>query len=307
MKIVYAGTPQYAVAPLKALVEAGYDVIAVITAPDKPVGRKAKLTPPPVKLCADSLGIPCYQFEKIRLNADAVKSLGADIMITCAYGQILSEEIIAAFEKGIWNLHASLLPEFRGASPIQSAILAGKTHTGVTVMRTERGLDCGDILLVKRCEVGDKTCGELSEELSALSAEAVLEALKYIEKGDSQLLLQDEAAATFCKKINKADAKINFEDKNAHICRLINAMNPSPLAWCRRGEESVNIYKAQSVDCEAEGQIGEVICADKREGIVVKCGEGCIKILSAQFSGGKQLSFPDLINGRKFAVGDKLD
>ena len=210
MKIVYAGSPEYAVKPLDALIEAGAEVIAVVTQPDKPTGRKRVLTPTPVKSRALSLGIPVYDFVKVREHAEELKALNADLMITCAYGQLLTEDVLRSFPRGVYNLHASLLPKFRGASPIQSAILAGEEFTGVTVMKTELALDSGDILLVKRCAVGDKTCGELSEELSSLSAQAAVEAVGLLTQGKEDLLLQDEAKATFCKKISKEDARVDF-------------------------------------------------------------------------------------------------
>ncbi|MDE6075501.1 MAG: methionyl-tRNA formyltransferase, partial [Clostridia bacterium] len=182
MKIVYAGSPEYAVRPLRALVESGREIVAVITQPDKPTGRKRILTPTPVKAYAQSLGIPVLDYPKIREHAKELAALGADIMFTCAYGQLLSQDVLNAFPKGVYNLHASLLPEFRGASPIQSAILSGCEYTGVTVMKTELALDCGGILLVKRCAVGNMTCGELSGELSLLSAQAVTEAADILER-----------------------------------------------------------------------------------------------------------------------------
>ncbi len=157
MKIVFAGSPEYAVPALEALHEK-FGVAAVITQPDKPVGRKKILTPTAVKARALSLGIEVYDFDKIRAHAEEVKNIGADIMVTCAYGQLLTRDILDSFPQGVWNLHASLLPEFRGASPIQSAILAGETHTGVTVMKTELSLDTGDILLVK--QIGRASCRE---------------------------------------------------------------------------------------------------------------------------------------------------
>ena len=304
MKIVYAGTPEYAVEPLKALIDNGEEVVAVITQPDKLVGRKRILTPSPVKAFAMERGIKVYDFETIRDNVEEVKGIGADLLITCAYGQLLTEPVLKAFPMGVYNLHASLLPLFRGASPIQSAILAGETHTGVTVMRTELKLDCGDILLVKRCEIGDKTYGELSQELSALSAVAAVEAVEILKQGEPQLLLQDEAKATFCKKINKADGKVNFAKSGREVANLINAFSPAPAAFCMLNGAAVNLLKA--LPCDGEGQIGEVIKADKN-GIVVACGQGAVKILSLQFAGGKPLKAADAVNGRKIKVGDKLD
>ena len=303
MKIVFAGSPEYAVPALKAVNEK-FGVSAVITQPDRPVGRKKVLTPTPVKVEAQKLGIPVYDFVKIRKCVDEVKALGADIMITCAYGQLLTQEVLDCFERGVWNLHASLLPKFRGASPIQSAILAGETHTGVTVMRTELALDSGDILLVKRCEIGDMNCAELSAVLSKLSAEAAVEAVELISKGQTQLLMQDEAKVTFCKKIQKSDCKIDFSRSAGDICRLIRAMNPEPYAYCGQNGSVLNILRASVTD--GDGAVGEVISADKR-GIVVKCGDGAIKIEELQSAGGKAMRAADYVNGRKIKAGDKLD
>ena len=304
MKIVFAGSPEYALPALKALWQRG-EVVGVITQPDKPVGRKRILTPTPVKQFALEAGIPVLDFPKIRAHVQEVKALGGDVMITCAYGQILSKEILLSFPLGVWNLHASLLPKFRGASPIQSAILAGEEYTGVTVMRTEEALDSGDMLLVKRCKAVGKTYGELSEELSRLSAEAALEAIGYIEQGHPQVLMQDDSAATYCKKIKKEDARLNFECA-ADCVRLINAMSPQPLAFCYLNGVQLNIYRAQLLSGEFSGSVGKVLSADKK-GIVVRCADGAINILQAQFAGGRPLSAADLVNGRKIKAGDILD
>ena len=302
MKIVFAGSPEYAVHALEALNEE-YGVAAVITQPDKPFGRKKILTPTAVKAKAIELGLPVYDWTKIRDHAEEVKALNADIMITCAYGQLLTQEILDCFSKGVWNLHASLLPEFRGASPIQSAILAGKSHTGVTVMKTELSLDTGDILLVKRCQIGNKNYGELSAELSALSAEAAVEAVGLL-KEEPLLLLQDEAKATLCKKIQKSDGKIDFSRSAGDICRLIRAYNPEPVAFCNFNGNVLNILSAEPVN--GVGEVGTVICADKR-GVAVKCGDGVILITELIPAGGKKMRAADFVNGRKIKAGDKLD
>ena len=303
MKIVFAGSPEYAVPALEAVNEK-FGVTAVITQPDKPVGRKRALTPTPVKARAVALGIEVYDFDKIRAHAKEVKNIGADIMVTCAYGQLLTRDILDSFPQGVWNLHASLLPKFRGASPIQSAILAGVTHTGVTVMRTELSLDTGDILLVKRCEAGGMTCGELSEKLSLISAQAAVEAVEMIAKGNPALLLQDEAKATYCKKITKDDAKIDFGNSPEHICGLINAMNPQPMAYCLLNGNVLNVLRAEP--CGMQGEKGAVICADKR-GFVVGCASGSIIVKEILPAGGKKMRACDFVNGRKIKAGDKLD
>lgn len=305
MRIVFAGSPEYSVPALEAVYKMG-GLVAVVTQPDKPVGRKKILTPTPVKIRAQELNLPVYDFVKIRDNASLLKSLNADIMITCAYGQLLTQDILDCFKEGVWNLHASLLPEFRGASPIQSCILAGKTHTGVTVMKTELSVDTGDILLVKRIEVGDKTYGELQDDLSRLSAEAATEAIEYLKKGDNQLLMQDEAKATHCKKIEKQDAKINFSSSAKDICRLVRAMNPQPMAYCFQNGGVLNILKAQEVEYLGEEEDGEVIRADKN-GILVKCAQNAINITLLVPSGGRKMSATDFVNGRKIKAGDKLD
>ncbi|MBE7088862.1 MAG: methionyl-tRNA formyltransferase [Clostridiales bacterium] len=305
MKIVFAGSPEFAVPVLKALVQANKNIVAVITQPDKPVGRKRVLTPTPVKACANSYNIPVYDFAKIKDSVSVVQSLGADIMITCAYGQILSQAVLDCFKGGVWNIHASLLPKFRGASPVQSAILAGETHTGVTVMKTELSLDTGDMLLVKRCEIGSLTAGELFDKLSLLGAEAAVEAVELLEKGDLNLLLQDDSAATYCKKIEKSDAKINFSSTAKEICSLIRAMNPAPLAYCQLGESTLNLLFAEEGE-DVEGRLGEVVFADKR-GIGVKCQNGSIIITKLKPAGGKEMLARDFVNGRKIKVGDILE
>ncbi len=324
MKIIYAGSPEYAVPALDAIVQSGREVAAVITQPDKPVGRKKALTPTPVKAYALSHGIQVLDLPKIRTHVAEVAAIGADLMITCAYGQILSKELLDLFPQGVWNLHASLLPLLRGASPIQSAILEGFEYTGVTVMKTEEGLDTGDILLVKRMRIGDETCGELSAKLSRLSAEAAVEALEYIEKGDTQLLLQNELKATYCRKVSKEDAKLDFSLPAADILRRIKAYSPDPGAYCFLNGSCLNILNASLCPAGGEGAAapaaaatavtlatasavpGTVVRADKR-GIAVACGEGAISLASLQPAGGKVMKAADFVNGRKIKPGDILE
>ncbi|MDE6597675.1 MAG: methionyl-tRNA formyltransferase [Clostridia bacterium] len=306
MKIVFAGSPMFAVAPLKNLHGSkDVEIVAVITQPDKPVGRKKVLTATDVKAEAQSLGLPVYDWAKVKEHVAEIKALGADMMITCAYGQLLTQEVLDCFPLGVWNLHASLLPKFRGASPIQSAILAGEKYTGITVMKTELEMDSGGILRVMRLEIGDKTYGDLQTELSILAAYLAVETVERIKKGDCQLLIQDEAQVTFCKKIQKSDCKINFENSAEDICRLVRAMNPEPIAYCNQSGNVLNILKA--VPCEGkDGQIGEVLSADK-SGIVVRCNGGAVKICELQPAGGKKMSAGDYVNGRKIKAGDRLD
>lgn len=304
MKIIYAGSPEYAVAPLKALMGAGHEIVAVLTQPDKPTGRKHVLTPTPVKEYALSYGLPVCDFARVREHVGELKAFGADVMFTCAYGQLLTDEILNIFPLGVYNLHASLLPLYRGASPIQSAILAGEEYTGVTVMKTELALDCGGILLVKRCRIDGRTCGELSKELSELSAVAAVEAVEILGRGEPQLLLQDEAKATYCKKLTKADAAVDFSQTAEKVANLINAMSPSPAAYAQLNGGAVNFLKASPYN--GKGESGTVISADKR-GVVIACGEGAVLVSLLQFAGGKAIAAADAVNGRRIKAGDKFD
>lgn len=305
MKIVFAGSPQFAVPALEKLVESGRHIVAVITQADKPAGRKKILTPTAVKTAAQKLGLPVYDFEKIKNEVETLKSFGADIMITCAYGQLLTQNVLNCFPKGVWNIHASLLPLFRGASPISSAILAGEEHTGVTVMKTELSLDTGAMLLVKRCAINGATCGELTSKLSLLGAEAALEAVELLERGDTQLLMQDEAKATFCKKITKADCKLDFTRPCAEVYNKIKAFSPDPAAYCFLNGLQLNILNAEQCGVSGGG-CGEVLFADKR-GVAVACGGGSVLITELQPAGGKKMRASDFANGRKIKAGDVLD
>ena len=211
MKIVFAGTPEFAVEPLKNIIDNGFDVVGVITQVDKPQGRKGILTPPPVKTFAEEKGIPVLQPLKIRDCIDEVASLGGDLLVTCAYGQILTQAVLDLFPLGVWNIHAGLLPAYRGASPIQSCILAGERETGVSIMKTELGLDAGDILLVEKTAISDtETCGELSKRLSLIGAEVIVKGLKLIQSGEYSLEKQSEEGVNIVRKIGKEQARIDF-------------------------------------------------------------------------------------------------
>lgn len=305
MKIVYAGSDPRSLVPFRALREAGFCVAAVVTQPDKPTGRKRVLTPNPVKCAAQEAGIPVLDPPKLREHAAELAALGADCMVTCAYGQLLTEEVLAAFPRGVFNVHTSLLPRWRGASPIQHAILAGDAETGVTVMRTELGLDTGDIVLQWRIPVAETdTFGTLADKLFALGAECIVAALREVAAGTETYTKQDGAFATLCKKIKKEDCPIDFSQPAEAICRLVRAMDPEPLAFAYLGGKLVNVCFA-SPAAGTGGATGEVVRADKT-GIYVQAGEGCVRLETLQFEGCKRIKAADAVNGRKVAVGDRF-
>lgn len=304
IKIVYAGAPEFSVAPLQALLDAGHNIIAVITQPDKPVGRKGILTPTPLKKFAEEKGIPVYSFDKIRLHVFDVRALGGELMVTCAYGQILTEEILQSFPMGVFNIHASLLPRWRGASPIQHAILAGDAKTGITVMKTDVGLDTGDMLLRIPLEIEPlDTAKTLAEKLSALGGKAIVEALEKLKEDRAVFTRQPESEVTLCKKIEKKSCEIDFTKSAEEIGRLVRAMNPEPLAYTYLKGKLVNLWLAEALAETEDGPCGQVVRADKT-GIYVKTGQGVLRILMLQLEGGKCLKAVDVVNGRKVAVGD---
>ena len=310
MKILFAGTPDFAVLPLKTMVEHGFDVVGVITQCDKPQGRKGILTPPPVKTVAQALNIPVFQPEKIKNNVAELRSFGADLMVTCAYGQILTQEVLDCFPKGVWNIHAGLLPKYRGASPIQSCILAGETQTGVCIMKTELGLDCGDILTMAQTEISPtETYGELSDRLSALGARLIIEGLNALKSGEFTLTKQADEGVNVVRKISKEQAKINFEKPALEIVNLIRGMNPAPVAYTQADGVKINVYLAEKVELKDgfEGAVcGEILSDTPKQGLIVKCADGAVKLLEVQASGGKRMKGGDFLNGRKVKKGQVL-
>lgn len=306
MKVVFAGTPAFAVPSLEAILAAGHEVVGVVTQPDAPQGRKGVLTPPPVKEAALAHALTVLQPEKIRLETEKLRALGADVMVTCAYGQILTEDVLDSFPLGVYNIHASLLPKYRGASPIQWAVLNGDETTGITVMKTELGLDTGDILLQRSLSVGEDTAGELSERLAALGGECIAEALALLERGEAELTPQS-GEVSLVKKITREAAKVDFSAPAAHIVRLIRGMNPSPVAYAFLAGQTVNFFRAERAEWQGEEGCGTVLTDAPKQGLLVKCGDGAVKITELQLAGGKRLRAADLLNGRKIQKGQKFE
>lgn len=304
MRVVFLGTPEFSVQSLVALND-NHEVIGVVTQPDRPRGRGGKVTPSPVKVEAQKLGLEVYQFEKISTEGvDTLKSLSPDIMVTAAYGQILSDEVLSIPKFGVINVHASILPNHRGSSPIQNSILDGDEKTGVTIMQTARAVDSGDILFVKSLDILD-TDGtvELTKKLSSLGAVALIEAMKLIESGEVNAIPQDHDKATFCKLIKKSDTIIDWSEDATVVSRKIRAYD-NIGASSLIGGEVVKLYLPTVVD--GEGTAGEIIeCSDKT-GVTIKCGKGAVKIGEMLLAGGKRQKCTDLVRGRKLQKGTIL-
>lgn len=304
MKIVFAGTPEFAVPPLRALYEAGFSVCAVLTQPDKPQGRKGVLTPSPVKQAATLLGIPVLQPNKLREDFAAVKALGAELMVTCAYGQILSQEVLDLFPLGVWNIHASLLPAYRGAAPIARAIIAGERETGVTIMKTDAGIDTGDMFLAAKTDISPlDTCGSLTGRLSLLGAKLIVQAAERIARGDVALIKQGEGFV--CKKV--ARTQIDFSRPAKEVSALIRGLSPAPAAYAVIGGLSVNFYLAEEVDDCSDELFGTVLTEKPKQGLIIKCGEGAVRIAQLQPAGGKSMAASDFLNGGKIKKGMRFD
>ena len=303
MKIIYLGTPDFAVAPLEKILQSSHKVVAVVSQPDRPVGRKREIKPTPVKQCALNNNIPVYQFEKIKNEYQVLKELNADIMVTCAYGQILTQEVINLTPNGVFNIHASLLPKYRGASPIQSCILNGETQTGVTVMKTDIGVDTGDIVSVKTTDILPlETAGELFERLSILGSELIIKTLDEIEQKKAIFTPQNHSEATHCKMIEKSDCLIDFSLPSYKIINKIRAFNPAPVAFTKFNGKGLKIYRAEPANFN--GKAGEVLYSDRQNGLVIACGDKSIKVIELQEEGGKKMLAQDFVLGRKIIQGN---
>lgn len=303
IKAVFAGTPAFALPSLRALHARGA-VCAVLTQPDKPQGRKGILTPSPVKAEAEKLGIPVLQPARLREDYGALKEIGADVMVTCAYGQLLTQEVLNLFPQGVWNVHASLLPAYRGAAPIARALMDGQTQTGVTIMKTELGLDTGDILLAAPLSISQEdTAGTLTDRLSGLGAELVCKALDLLESGD--FTLEKQGDGFVCKKV--ARTQVDFSRSASEVSALIRGLSPSPLAFGKAGETLLNFYFAEEISYDGKEPCGTAIGVNPKEGLVVKCGNGAVKITRLQPAGGKVMSARDYLNGRKIAEGTRFE
>ena len=297
MRIAFLGTPEFALPSLKALIDRG-DTLAVFTQPDRPVGRKAVLTPPPVKVLAAQYGIPVYQFEKIRSveGREALEAFAPDLMVTAAFGQLLSAKNLAIPRLGTINVHGSLLPKYRGASPIQSAILAGESETGVTTMMTDIGMDTGDILLKRATPIDpDETYGQLSDRLAALGAALLIETLDRLEAGTLVRIPQDPEEATVCHMLTKEDGHIDCARAAKAVHDLVRGTDPWPNAFVLLDGQALKIFataRTEETFSDAPGTLRE------RNGrLYLVCADGALEILSLQASGKKRMDAAAFLRG----------
>ena len=314
MRVLFWGTPEFATPPLRALLGEGFEVAGVVTQPDRPQGRsRSALAPSPVKRIALEESIPLLQPERPRGPefVDAMRALEADISVVVAYGHILPREVIDLPPFGTLNIHASLLPQWRGAAPIQAAIRACQAETGVTIMRMVSQLDAGPILLqVPTPIVHDETYGELQLRLSELGALALIEALSLLDIGELIERPQDDARATFAPKIERDDARIDWTESATRIVCAIRAFDPKPGAFTTLGGVEVKLFGARgaSFDVPPEASFpppGTILAIDDA-GAVVACGDGVVRVTDAQLAGKRRLSIAELARGRGVAVGGRF-
>jgi len=301
LRIVYAGTPEFAAVALQALIESPHQVIAAYTQPDRPAGRGRKLKASPVKELALAHDIPVYQPESLKSTEEQAQlaALEPDMMVVAAYGLLLPAEVLAIPRLGCLNIHASLLPRWRGAAPIQRAILAGDAETGITIMQMDVGLDTGDMLykLITPIQESD-TAQTLHDRLAGLGAQAIIEALQGLQEGTLKAQQQDDAQANYAKKLQKSEAAIDWSQPAQQIARQVAAFNPWPVAQTQNGEEVLRIWEARALEEQSGNTPGSVIRTDK-QGIDIACGEGVLRLLRLQRPGGKPQMAADFLNANK--------
>lgn len=308
MRILFAGTPDFAAECLKALLNSEHEICAVYTQPDRPAGRGRKLTPSPVKQLALEHKLPVEQPLNFK-SEDSLQTLAgyeADLMIVVAYGLLLPQKVLDTPKLGCINVHASLLPRWRGAAPIQRAILAGDTESGVGIMKMEAGLDTGPVLLEARCPINESdTAQDLHDRLAALGAETLLQSLDDIESRLKQAQPQDESLSTYARKLDKQEALIDWQRPAAEILRQINAFNPWPVAQTQWQGDTMRIWRAQLGDRLRSGQPGEIIAVSK-QGLDVQATDGILRITQLQLPGKRAMQVQDFLNANTIVVGDVL-
>ena len=300
LKIMFAGTPEFAATQLQALLGSRHQVIACYTQPDRPAGRGRKLTPSPVKALALEHGIPVYQPLNFKQadDVETLRALNADIMVVVAYGLILPQSVLDAPRLGCINVHASLLPRWRGAAPIQRAIAAGDSESGVTIMQMDKGLDTGAMLLKATTPISqDDTGGSLHDRLAQIGAPALLETLDQLAAGTAQPEIQDDSLATYAHKLSKEEGKLDWSRPAVELHNLIRAFNPWPVTHTTLEGETLRVWKAERQTGNHQSPPGTLLEATK-DGITVATGEGLLRLTELQLPGGKCLPVAALLNSK---------
>ena len=305
LKIIFAGTPHFAAAALEALLAQNFAVVAVLTQPDRPAGRGMQLTPSPVKQLALGHGLPVLQPTTLK-SAEAQQALAvyaADVMVVAAYGLLLPPAVLQLPRHGCLNIHASLLPRWRGAAPIQRAILAGDVESGITIMQMDEGLDTGAMLLKKSCPITTQDSTQtLHDRLAQLGAAAIVEALQLLQQGVLTGVVQDAAQACYAAKLTKTEAHIDWTQAAAKLARAVRAYLPFPIAYTTLNTMPIKIWQASIVD-DLEGEPGKVLAVEK-SGIVVACGQGALRLEVLQRANGKMLPAAQFVQGFAVHLGD---
>lgn len=306
MKIIFMGTPDFAAASLEALIASRHEIQAVVTQPDKPKGRKGELTPSPVKVVAEEKGIKVYQPLKVRDEefVETLRAYNPDVIVVVAFGQIIPLSILKMPKYGCVNIHGSLLPKYRGAAPIQWAVLDGEKETGITTILMDEGIDTGDILLKKTIKIDtDETSGSLFDKLMALGAETILETLDELEKGSLTPIKQGESPTAYAKMLTKAMGLIDFTRSAKELDCFVRGMDPWPSAYTLLAGKTLKLWKVRAV--EGGGKAGSVIEIGK-ESFTIACGEGAIEVLEVQLEGKKRMSAGDFLKGSTLNIGQEL-
>ena len=308
MKILYMGTPDFAVKPLKALIENNYEVCGVVTQPDKPVGRKAILTPPPVKVEAENAGIKVYQPQTLK-NGEGIEILNEtnpDVVIVVAYGKILPKDFLEFSKYGCINIHGSILPKYRGAAPIQRCVLDGEEYAGVTAMQMDVGLDTGDMLLVEKTRIGEnETSGELFERLADMGAELLIKTLDKLEKGELIPVKQNDEESTYASMLDKSMSPVNWEISAQQVHNQIRGLDPWPVALTVFNGKTLKLFRSYVTDALGSGEAGAV--KSVKDGLAVFCGDGkAVVITEVQYEGKKRMRAADFLRGNPIPDGYSL-
>lgn len=310
LRIIFAGTPDFAARHLDALLTSEHQIVGVFTQPDRPAGRGNKLTPSPVKILAQQHDLPVFQPKSLRPteSQQLIADLQADIMVVVAYGLILPQAVLDMPRLGCINVHGSLLPRWRGAAPIQRSLWAGDSETGVTIMQMDAGLDTGAMLLKLACPItAEDTSATLYSRLAELGPQGMLETLTHLSQGSAQPQPQDDSLATYAEKLSKEEAQLDWTLSAAQLERCIRAFNPWPVSYFYIEEQPVKVWQANALPHQAGAQPGEVVHADKN-GIQIATAEGILNIQTLQPAGKKAMSAQDILNSRRewFTPGTRL-